>query len=189
MFTSLAYGAKGILWFTYWEENPAAYQIKGGSIITVVGDGPNEQRVRGPKYAIAKKINSVVLAFERHLMAGTSIGVWHAVSNATGGSVADQLQGCPVLADISGQINGSYLVGVFEFQDGRLGAMLHNQDPFFNSWPTITFQPSINASSVYEVTPTGPGAGTEHIVLDDSPGLPGLQLTILAGAARLLVFS
>eukprot|EP01044_Picomonas_judraskeda_P007824 COSAG03_NODE_862_length_5589_cov_1348.742805_4_plen_73_part_00 len=63
--------------------------------------------------------------------------------------------------------------------------LLQNQNWDMTLWPTIGF-PGTAASSVLEVDPTH---GTEAAVLDDSPYLPGLQLSFRAGGARLLILS
>merc|ERR1740130_2497634 len=61
MFTSLAYGAKGLLYFCYW----------GGILqnVTAVRDShANSTLVLNHQYDRAKRINSHILAYEKHLM-------------------------------------------------------------------------------------------------------------------------
>ena len=62
--------------------------------------------------------------------------------------------------------------------------MLQNQDENNNVWTTVEWLPSVNGSAVLEL---GPVDGKLKPVLDDSPWLPGLQLAVDAGGARLLV--
>ena len=79
-FTALAYGARGLLYFCYW--NPAGDEFtRGGAIIAPVGTSTDaSDYVAGPHYAHAAATNSVVLAWERSLTGAVSLGVWRAVS-------------------------------------------------------------------------------------------------------------
>jgi hypothetical protein len=61
--------------------------------------------------------------------------------------------------------------------------LLQNQNWDMTLWPTVGF-PHATAATVVEVDPEH---GTEAVVLDDSPYMPGLQLSFTAGGARLLI--
>ena len=81
-FTALAYGARGLLYFCYW--NPAGDEFtRGGAIITPVGASTDAgDYVAGLHYAHAAATNSVVLAWEHSLTDAVSLGVWRAVSSS-----------------------------------------------------------------------------------------------------------
>lgn len=66
----------------------------------------------------------------------------------------------------------------------QVAVMLQNQDENNNVWTTVEWLPSVNGTTVLEL---GPVDGKLKPVLDDSPWLPGLQLALDAGGARLLV--
>jgi len=64
--------------------------------------------------------------------------------------------------------------------------LLQNQNWDMTLWPTIGF-PHVAASAASAVVEVDPEHGTEATVLDDSPYMPGLQLSFTAGGARLLI--
>jgi hypothetical protein len=60
--------------------------------------------------------------------------------------------------------------------------LLHNQNWDFAIWPTVAF----NVANVMEVDPV---SGEETAVLDDSPYMPGLQLSFGVAEARLFALT
>ncbi len=77
---------------------------------------------------------------------------------------------------------GDYLVGVFRHTDGRRAVLLNNYHFAYTAWPTIAFD--ADAKHVVEVCPT---TGKEIPLEDDSPDMPGIQLSLDAGEGRLFL--
>ena len=94
------------------------------------------------------------------------------------GATPDALKESPVrqLSD------GDYLVGTFRHADGRRAVLLNNYHFAYSAWPTVEFD--VDASKVVEVSPK---TGREEAVRDDSPDMPGLQLSLDAGEGRLFL--
>lgn len=170
VFTSLAYGAKGVLYFCYWTPRGDEFP-KGGAIITAEG-----RKTR--HYDQARRLNAAVKAMGPTLMQLTSEGVVR-VSGAAPG--AEALKGTPITA-LTGHPTAEYLLGRFRHADGRRAVLLCNYDYLYTSWPTVEF--SVDAGQVREVSQE---TGVEIPVLDDSPDMPGLQLSLDAGAGRLFL--
>ena len=167
IFTSLAYGAKGVMYFCYWTPRGDEFP-KGGAILTADG-----RRTR--HYDEAKRINAGLKNLGPTLMKLTSTGV-HRVKpkNAT----PDAFQGAPVRS-IS---EGDYLIGVFRDADGHRAVLLNNYDFAYSAWPTVTFD--VEPAKVLEVSPV---SGRAEPVIDDSPDMPGLQLSLDAGQGRIFL--
>ena len=115
IYTSLAYGAKGVLYFCYF--TPVSDEFpKGGAIIRTDG-----RRTR--HYYEAQRINAGLKHLGPVLMQLTSVSVNRVSLKA---NPAAALAGTPIRA-LSGQGN-DYLVGVFKHQDGRRAVLLNNYD-------------------------------------------------------------
>jgi hypothetical protein len=167
IYTSLAYGAKGVMYFCYW--TPAGDEFpKGGAIITREG-----RRTR--HYDEAKRINAALKNLGPTLMKLASTGVYrvHPKDNS-----AAALKGSPIRS--LGE--GDFLVGTFRHADGRRAVLLNNYDFAYSAWPTVVFD--ADPASVVEVDPR---TGKEIPVLDDSPAMPGLQISLDAGEGRLFL--
>lgn len=203
-FTSLAFGAKGVLWFTYWDDPDGVHFGYGNSVITRralpgtynESDGPtygaNADYVKGPHWYHAKQINSKLLALGGWLLHANSTSVLEiggAVTSGTPSAANTAIPG-PIVAALSGTdiigAAGHYLVGQFLLPDGRPAVILQNQDPYMTAWPTITFAAGVDVTKgmVLEVDPIH---GTAAYLLDDSPLQKGLQLGLEPGDARLLI--
>jgi hypothetical protein len=77
---------------------------------------------------------------------------------------------------------GDYLVGAFRHADDRRAVLLQTYHFAYSAWPTVEFDAA--PAAVLEVSPfTGQAAP----VADDSPDMPGLQLSLDAGDARLFL--
>ncbi len=88
------------------------------------------------------------------------------------------LKGCPVRS-----LNeGDFLIGTFSHADGRRAVLLNNYDFAYSAWPTVLFD--ADPASVVEVDPK---TGKEIPVADDSPAMPGLQISLDAGEGRLFL--
>ncbi|MBM3476295.1 MAG: hypothetical protein FJX75_23735 [Armatimonadetes bacterium] len=169
IFTSLAYGAKGVLYFCYWTPTGGEFP-KGGAIITAEG-----RKTR--HYEQAKRINAAVRNLGPTLMQLTSTGVYR---------VKPEDDPAQVLADTPIKRTEcecrDYLVGVFTHADGRRAVLLNNYSNHYTSWPTVDFD--VDASQVIEVSQE---TGEETPVIDDSPAMEGLQLSLDAGQGRLFL--
>ncbi|MBN1345651.1 MAG: hypothetical protein JXQ73_23365 [Phycisphaerae bacterium] len=167
IYTSLAYGSKGVLYFCYY--TPAGGEFpKGGAIIRRDG-----RRTR--HYDQARRINAELKNLGSTLMKLTSTGVRKV---DPGSDPAGQITGTP----IKSLTKGDYLIGTFKHADGRRAVLLNNYHFAYTAWPTVEFD--VEASRVVEVCPV---TGKEIGLLDDSPAMPGLQLSIDAGRGRLFL--
>ena len=88
------------------------------------------------------------------------------------------LRGCPIRS----LSPGDYLVGVFRHQDGRRAVLLVNYQFAYSAWPTVEF-----ASDPHNIREVSPKTGKELPVRDDSPDMPGLQISLDAGEGRLFL--
>jgi hypothetical protein len=167
IYTSLAYGAKGVLYFCYW--TPAGESFpKGGAIITRAG-----KRTR--HFDEAKRVNAALKQLGPTLMKLTSTGVYRC---KPGDDLAKTLKGSPIRS----LTDGDYVVGTFRHADGRRAVLLNNYQFAYSAWPTVEFDaPTTN---VFEISPV---TGQEITVADDSPDMPGLQLSLDAGQGRLFL--
>ncbi len=167
IFTSLAYGAKGVMYFCYWTPRGDEFP-KGGAILTADG-----RRTR--HYEEAKRINAGLKNWGPTLMQLTSTDVQRV--QAKGAATAVPGEGA--LRTLS---EGDYLVGTFRHADGRRAVLLNNHHFAYSAWPTVTFD--VDPAKVLEVSPK---TGRAEPVVDDSPDLPGLQISLDAGEGRLFL--
>jgi hypothetical protein len=164
---SLAYGAKGVMYFCYWTPSGDEFP-KGGAILRRDG-------TRTRHYEEARRLNGRLKQLGPTLMQLTSTGAYR-VRPKDDPAVA--LKGSPVRSLTS----GDYLVGTFGHADGRRAVLVQNYHFAYGAWPTIEFDTAPTA--VLEVSPfTGQAAP----VADASPDMSGLQLSLDAGDARLFL--
>ncbi len=171
IYASLAYGAKGVLYFCYWPfEAPGGEFPKGGAILDGIG-----RRTR--HYDQAKRINGVLKNLGPTLMKLTSSKV---IRIKPTDDPAEKLKDTPIKSISKG---GDYLIGVFKHRDGRQAVLITNYDHNYTTWPTVEF--AVPDKDVIEVD----GAdGKEKPARDDSPlGIPGLQISLDAGDGRLFL--
>jgi hypothetical protein len=169
IYTSVAYGAKGVLYFCYY--TPVSHEFpKGGAIIRT-----DDRKTR--HYYEAQRINAGLKNLGPVLMQLTSVSV-NRVSTKEDPAAA--LAGTPIKS-ISGQ-GTDYLLGVFRHSDGRRAVLLNNYDRGYAAWPTVEFDTEL--AQVMEVSPE---TGEIVPVLDDSPEMEGLQLSLDAGGGRLFL--
>ena len=169
IYTSLAYGAKGVLYFCYWTPGGGEFP-KGGAIIT-----PEGRKTR--HYGQAQRINAEVKALGPTLMQLTSTGV-HRLGPED--DAATVLAETPIEALTYD--NQDFLIGAFAHADGRRAVLLNNYSNHFTSWPTVEFD--VDAAEVIEVHKE---TGEEAPVIDDSPAMEGLQISLDAGEGRLFL--
>lgn len=167
IYTSLAYGAKGLMYFCYWTPRGDEFP-KGGAILTADG-----RRTR--HYDEAQRINARLMQLGPTLMQLTSVAV-HRIK--PGSRAESSLAG----SFVKGISEGDFLIGSFRLPDGRRAVLLTNYEFAYSSWPTVDF--GVPPASVLEVSSK---TGTLEPVVDDSPDLSGLQLSLDAGEGRLFV--
>lgn len=179
IYTSIAYGAKGVLYFCYWTPGKGAAGAgefpKGGAIITAEG-------LRTRHYDEARRINAELKNLGPTLMKLTSTGTHYLAATAT--NLTQVLAGGPLrkLAPIPGDPPANYLVGTFHHADGRRAVVLMNDSYSQTGWLTVEFD--ADPGHVLEVSKT---TGEALPVVDDSPELKGLQVSLGAGDARLFL--
>jgi hypothetical protein len=173
IYTSLAYGAKGVLYFCYYTPLSPEFP-KGGAII-----GRDDRPTR--HYDEAQRINAAIRNLGPTLMQLTSTGVFRVKPED---DPAKALAGTPVknLARADYDPPHDFLIGVFQHSDGRRAVLLNNYRHDFTAWPTVEFD--TDPARVVEVSKK---TGKEVPVLDDSPDMPGLQLSFDSGEGRLFL--
>jgi hypothetical protein len=176
--TSMAYGAKGVLYFCYWTPGKGAAGAgefpKGGAIITAEG-------LPTRHYDEARRINAELKHLGPTLMKLTSTGIYYINLQTNSGDV---LEGSPLrkLSAIRGDPPAKYLAGMFRQPDGGRAVILVNDSYSQTGWLTVEFDAP--AESVREVSKT---TGKAVPITDDSPELKGLQISLGAGDARLFL--
>ena len=173
IYTSIAYGAKGVLYFCYY--TPLSHEFpKGGAIIA--RDGRPTRH-----YLEAKRINAAVKNLGPTLMRLTSTAVYRLTPDD---EPAEILAGSGVrdLGRADHDPKHDFLAGAFRHEDGRRALLLNNYRHDFAAWPTVVFDCA--AEDVREVCKK---TGHEIDVLDDSPDMDGLQLSFDAGEGRLFL--
>lgn len=172
VYTSLAYGAKGVLYFCYYtplsEEFP-----KGGAII-----GRDGRQTR--HYDQAKRINAELKSLGQTLMNATSTGVCRVKDD----DAAQALAGTPLknIRRANEDPPQDYLIGTFALTDGRTAVLLNNYRPDYAAWPTVEFSAELS-----RVTEVSKKTGIETPVTDDSPDMEGFQVSLDAGEGRLFL--
>lgn len=173
IYTSLAYGSKGVLYFCYWTPGKGAGGggefPKGGAIITAEG-------IRTRHYEQAKRINFALKNMGPTLMKLTSTDV---IRIKPADDPTKALVGSPLKNVSKG---GDYLIGVFKQRYGGRAVLINNYDHNYTSWPTVEF-----AAPIEKVVEIDQATGKRIPVRDDSPEMAGLQLSLDAGEGRLFL--
>jgi hypothetical protein len=178
IFASIAYGAKGVLYFCYWTPGKGAAGAgefpKGGAIITAEG-------LKTRHYDEARRINAELKNLGPTLMKLTSIRVMR-IKNDTDTKTA--LANLPLrnITRVDGDPAAEFVIGLFTHTDGRRAVLIVNHDYSFTAWPTLEF-----ASPTADVLEVSKSTGDILPVVDDSPELKGLQVSFGPGDARLFL--
>lgn len=173
IYASLTYGAKGILYFCYY--TPAGGEFpKGGALIT------RDDR-RTSKWYAARRLNEQVENLGRTLMQLTSTGVYRIAPEDNPEKV---LKGSPIRNITRDKVDPpcNYLAGAFTHADGRRAVMLTNYEFAYAAWPTVEFD-----APQEEVRFVNPWNGNEEPVIDESPDMPGLQVSLQDGEGKLFL--
>ncbi len=167
VYTSAAYGSRGVLYFCYWTPQGGEFP-KGGAIITAEG-----RKTR--HYEQARRINAALNNLGPTLMKLTGV---RTVRLKPGDDPGKLLADTPIKS-IS---PGDYLIGIFRHSDGRAGVMINNYSITYSAWPTVEFAaPLANVREVSQAT------GDETPCIDDSPAMEGLQVSLDSGEGRLFL--
>jgi hypothetical protein len=124
VYTTLAYGGKGIAYFTYWTLDVENYR---SGIISVYGH-------RTEKYRAVQQLNWELQNLGPHLLGLTSVSVAHWTPDGRAGS-----DGGPdgLVASVSG---GAFVVGEFRDAMGTPWLMVVNADREHSAWTTLTLR-------------------------------------------------
>jgi hypothetical protein len=194
-YTSLAYGAAGVLYFCYWSPDGASFTW-GNAIIAprVPMNGSAAEIVYspGPHYAQAARINSKLRVLGDFLLPAAPDGVFLTSGNGTQSAAVPA--GTPagaVLATVGGSGSGptwAVLLGAFTCGSSTRAActtavLVHNQDP--DAALLLTLSLAGGAPVPREVDGE---TGSVGVAWDDAPGLAGWQVALEAGDARLFLF-
>jgi hypothetical protein len=172
MFTSIAYGAKGVLYFCYWTPRGPGFE-KGGAVVTAEG-------LPTRHYDEARRINAEIKNWGPTLMKLKSTGAYDV--STTNATAIPSASGLTNLTGIAGDPAANYLVGTFESPEKSRAIIIVNDDYSFTGWLTLSFD--VDAAKVQEVSKY---TGQLAPVVDDSPELKGLQISFGAGDARFFV--
>jgi hypothetical protein len=111
---TLAYGGKGLMWFTYWQPDDPSFQWSHAMI--------NLDGSRDPHYDMIKGINGEVSAIGQQLLGATSTGVLHA------GHIPPGATEPPAETPIHFAGPGDFTVGLFRQETGQQLALIANAD-------------------------------------------------------------
>ncbi|MBX3178937.1 MAG: beta-galactosidase [Candidatus Hydrogenedentes bacterium] len=175
IYTSLAYGARGVLYFCYY--TPAGGEFpKGGAIIQRDG-----RRTR--HYYEAQRINAELKRLGPVLMQLRSTADVR-VDESAGDVPSEKLAGQPI-TDLTRDTEDpplDLLVGAFAHDDGRRAVLLNNYHFAYTAWPTVAFDSPTEA--IREVDKY---SGELIPLIDDSPAMEGIQISLGAGDGRLFL--
>ena len=187
VYSSLAYGAKGVLYFCYWSPTGASFAWGNALITPRALPGGAPVYVPGPHLAQAARINAKLGVYGAYLLNATSTGTALAGGAGAGGP---QQPGVGPLAWVQGAIASpanvpwSALAGAFALPArGGAALLLHNQDADYPVIFRVGWAGGAAASEVDGAT------GAVAPALDDAPGTgEGFNVALEAGDARLFVF-
>lgn len=146
--TALAYGAKGIMYFTYTTPADPTWGFRDAII-----DASGKQTA---KYEIAKRINGELKKLSPTLMSLHSVGVFHT------GALPDGCKPLPEGGLISGINGGEFVVGQFYSDDGGRYAMIVNRSL------TKSAKAAVEFSQAVALYPVSPRTGKETITTVDN---------------------
>ncbi|MFA9478081.1 hypothetical protein ACERK3_07195 [Phycisphaerales bacterium AB-hyl4] len=193
IYSSLAFGAKGVMYFCYFTPTSPSFP-EGGALVT------REGRLTR-KYYQAQRINHAIQNLGPTLMELESTGAFRMKPEGDFyyvrpdgefgegrifGSLDDRTRaGIPirsVKASKEKALPADLLIGTFIFPDGRRAVMINNYRYAYTSWLTVEFD--ADPAEVLEVSQE---TGELEPVIDDSPAMEGLQISLPAGGGRLFV--
>ncbi len=171
---SLVYGAKGLLYFCYFTPGGDEFP-KGGAII-------GQDGLKTHHYAQAQRINKTLRHYGKVLMDCTSTDV---AQVKPGDTPSEKLRQSGIRDIKRDRVDPphDYLIGTFQHTSGRRAVMLMNNRFAYSAWPTVEF----DVRSGQRVVEIDPESGREVPLHDASPAMPGVQIPLLDGGARLFL--
>lgn len=173
VYSSLVYGAKGVLYFCYY--TPRGKTFPRPAIID-----RNDRKTR--HYEEAQRINWELVNLGTTVMKLTS----RQVRRVKGEEIdSDELQNTPLKAITNAQTSDLPLdlhIGVFSHDDGRTAVMIQNYYVDFTGWITLEWKEA--ASDIVEVDKR---TGKELTVYDESISIEGTQISFAPGEGRLFL--
>ena len=130
--TALAYGAKALMYFTYWTPTNDPTFVNSVAII-------DPQTKRSPHYEEAKRINKEIKAWAPTLMKLTSTGVYHV------GDLPSGTQRLPENGRVKIDGKGAFIVGTFQHQDGSEWLIVMNRNMRDAAEISLSFDASIKS--------------------------------------------
>jgi hypothetical protein len=167
--TALAYGAKALMYFTYWTPtNDPAFRATDAII--------DRNGKRSPHFEQAKRINATIRKWAPTLMQLKSTGVYH-VGKLPAATTA--LPEDASLIQLKGE--GEFIIGFFKHQDGSEWCMVMNRDIRNDANFVARFDDTVKR--VRELSSTKGNLSTVKLRNHE------LQLQLPAGGARLFKLS
>ena len=165
VYTSLAYGIKGLMWFTYWTMPEWEKEFGGTAIVNAKGE-------QARLYPIVKQLNGEVRALGKVLLGLTSTGVYHT------GSIPRGAERLGSDAPIQLPDDLPLVAGFFHDAQGRQYALVANRDHARPAEFSMALKPHVAA-----VTAVSPVDGSDQpLVVAERK----VQLALPPGDGRLL---
>lgn len=169
VYTALAYGARGIVYFTY-VSPPETKDYEGWGEAIVTTDG---QPTR--KYAQVRQINAEVKTLGATLLTLKSTGVYHTAPVPQG---ALALPAADLIANVTG---GELVIGHFCNDAGQRYAMLVNRSPLASAEVSITFSHGVKLAEL-----SGVSGDLQPIATVDSGSATAWNTRFTPGQGRLI---
>ena len=177
VWTSVACGSKGVLYFCYW--TPAGF-AKGQAIMTPTpGQPPNvATQSPGTKYPMAQRINSKLKVLGNWLLERTSSAVVQ--TSGVGTVQLMQLPWSSINGSVASPADSSFMLGCY---DNNNTILLVNQDSNHPALATVGLVPGYG-KKMMEID----AHGAMVVALDDGPFMDGFQIALVSGDARLFTW-
>lgn len=168
-FQSLAYGARGILYFTYWTPQPGVEKHFDGILAP---DGKARAR-----YSAVKEINADIRGLGPTLMTTRTLEVYHVGAPTPGSRDLDSENGLFLLSALGDPATLAYLRG----PSSKRYAFVVNRDPNRSALLKLRFRD--NVERCYEILKTGKRG--ENLLHPDLRITPEVEVNLDAGDGRL----
>ena len=175
--------SNGLLYFCYWSPAGVTFQW-GNAIMTPRGGG---EYVEGPKFALVQRVNAKLGAFGAYLLNASSRFVFAANGTSSSNTTVVPTAAIAVIGGSGVGAAWSVLLGGFAPAGAPAGAaasafVLLNSDTMLPA--VLSLALSADAGVACELD----AAGARGPLYDDATAMPGLQLYLGEGDARLLFF-
>lgn len=135
VYTSLAYGIKGLMWFTYWTMPEWEKEFGGTAIVNPKGEPAR-------LYPIVKQLNGEVRVLGKTLLGLTSTGVFHT------GSIPRGCERLGVDAPVQLPEDQPLLIGFFVDAQGQQYALVVNRDHARPAEVVLSLKPHVTGLAV-----------------------------------------